>query len=81
MSTSLLARIYEAKSNKIEADLYRKQLLPGIEGTSIDLASLIQDCNVINRLSRMWPDQAAEEAELTFQPCFSEFDDSVPWNE
>jgi hypothetical protein len=42
---------------------------------------LIQECHDIERLCRMWPDQAAAEAKSSWLTLFAQFDDPVPWDE
>ena len=73
--------IYEAKGEKREALLQKKILPAGIEGFHFFPISLIKDCQYIDKLCYMWPDQAAEQAESTWSTAFSDFDDPVPWGE
>lgn len=81
LTISLFVRIHEAEDDMDEAELLKEDLPPEIQGTVLFPTSLIKVCEQIEKISRMWPDQAAEEAERTWSACFSEIIDLVPWNE
>lgn len=79
MSLSLLAQIYEAKGDPIEARLHRDLVPLGIEGIFMSRSELRKVCHRIDKLSRLWPDQAAIQAQAMWSTLFAE--DRVPWDE
>lgn len=78
MSINLLAQIYEAQGDIVEATGYSDLLPPGIQGTS-GKSVIDQECLDIEKLRFMRPDKAASAVEGVFSHTFASL--PVNWDE